>query len=61
MSFDAYISEFASEQVLSNEQIVALHNLLKDGVGNAREQLVKSNMRLVVKIANDYRNYGMDF
>jgi RNA polymerase primary sigma factor len=61
MSFDSYISEFASEQVLSNEQIVALHNLLKDGVGNAREQLVKSNMRLVVKIANDYRNYGMDF
>lgn len=61
MSFDAYISEFINEQVLSNEQIVALHNRLKNGVESAREQLVKSNMRLVVKIANDYRDYGMDF
>lgn len=61
MSFDAYISQFINEQVLSNEEIVSLHNLLKDGVESARERLVKSNMRLVVKIANDYRDYGMDF
>jgi RNA polymerase primary sigma factor len=61
MGFDAYVSQFTSEQVLSNEQIVVLHNLLKNGCESAREQLVKSNMRLVVKIANDYRNYGMDF
>ena len=61
MSFDTYISDFTSDQVLSNEQVVALHNLLKKGLESAREQLVKSNMKLVVKIANDYRNYGMDF
>ena len=59
--FDSYISQFASEQVLSNEQTVALHNLLKSGVESARAQLVRSNMRLVVKIANDYKRYGMDF
>ena len=61
MSFDTYISDFTSDQVLSNEEIVNLHNLLKKGMESAREQLVKSNMRLVLKIASDYRNYGMEF
>ena len=61
MSFDTYISDFTSEQVLSNEEIVNLHNLLKKGLEGAREQLVKSNMKLVLKIANDYRDYGMEF
>ena len=61
MGFDTYISDFTSDQVLSNEQVVALHNLLKKGLEGAREQLVRGNMKLVLKIANDYRNYGMDF
>lgn len=61
MSFDTYISDFTSDKVLSNEQVVNLHNLLKKGLESAREQLVKSNMKLVVKIANSYRNYGMEF
>ena len=61
MSFDTYISQFIGEQVLSNEQVVALHNLLKKGLEGAREQLVRGNMKLVVKIANSYRNYGMEF
>lgn len=59
MRFDAYLSQFASEQVLSNEQVASLHNLFKSGVESAREQLVKGNMKLVVKIANDYKRYGM--
>lgn len=58
---DTYLSQFASEKVLSNEAIVALHNLFKSGVESAREQLVKSNMKLVVKIANDYKYGRMDF
>ena len=61
MSFDTYISDFTSDKVLSNEEIVNLHNLLKKGMESAREQLVKSNMKLVMKIANSYRNYGMEF
>ena len=61
MGFDTYISDFTNGQVLSNEQVVALHNLLKKGLESAREQLVRGNMKLVLKIANDYRNYGMDF
>ena len=61
MGFDTYVSQFASDQVLSNEQVVALHNLLKKGLEGAREQLVRGNMKLVLKIANDYRNYGMEF
>ena len=61
MSFDTYVSQFASDQVLSNEQVVALHNLLKKGLEGAREQLVRGNMKLVLKISNDYRDYGMEF
>ena len=58
---NTYLSQFASEKVLSNEEIVALHNLFKSGQEGAREQLVRSNMRLVLKVANDYKWFGMDF
>ena len=59
MRFDAYLSQFASSDVLSNEEAVLLHSLFKSGHEGAREQLVRSNMRLVVKLANDYRRFGM--
>ena len=59
MSFDTYISQFASEKVVPNEEIVALHNLFKSGERQAFDMLVKSNMKLVVKIANDYKRFGM--
>lgn len=59
---DTYLSQFASEKVVPNEEIVALHNLFKSGERQAFDMLVKSNMRLVVKIANDYKRYSrMDF
>lgn len=59
MRFDTYLSQFASEKVLSNEEIIYLYSLFKSGQEGAREQLVKGNMKLVVKIANDYKRYGM--
>ena len=58
MSFDTYLSQFASSDVLSNEEAVLLHSLFKSGQEGAREQLVRRNMRLVVKIANDYRRFA---
>ena len=58
---DAYLSLFASEKVLSNEEILSLYSLFKSGVESAREKLFRSNMRLVLKIANDYKRYRMDF
>ena len=61
MSFDTYISQFASSDVLSNEEAVLLHSLFKNGERQAFDMLVKSNMRLVVKIANDYKYGRMDF
>lgn len=61
MSFDTYLSQFASSDVLSNEEIVSLYSLFKSGERQAFDMLVKSNMRLVVKIANDYKRYRMDF
>lgn len=59
MNFDTYISQFASEKVVPNEEIVALHNLFKSGERQAFDMLVKGNMKLVIKIANDYKRYGM--
>lgn len=56
-----YLSQFTSSDVLSNEEIVALHNLFKSGERQAFDMLVKSNMKLVVKIANDYKYGRMDF
>lgn len=61
MRFDAYLSQFASEKIMSNEEAVALHNLFKSGERRAFDMLVKSNMKLVVKIANDYKYGRMDF
>lgn len=61
MRFDAYLSQFASERVLSNEEIIYLYSLFKSGERQAFDMLVKSNMRLVLKVANDYRRFGMDF
>ncbi len=58
---DTYLSQFASEKILSNEEIVSLYSLFKSGQEGAREQLVKGNMRLVMKIANDYKYGRMDF
>ena len=58
---DAYLSQFASEKVLSNEETVSLYSLFKSGERQAFDMLVKSNMRLVVKIANDYKYGRMDF
>lgn len=59
MSFDTYISQFASEKVLSNEEIIYLYNLFKSGERQAFDMLVKGNMKLVVKVANDYKRFGM--
>ena len=61
MRFDAYLSQFASSNVLSNEETVSLYSLFKSGERQAFDMLVKSNMRLVVKIANDYKYGMMDF
>ena len=58
---DAYLSQFASEKVMSNEEIISLYNLFKSGERQAFDMLVKGNMKLVIKIANDYKYGRMDF
>ena len=45
--------DFAAEQALS-ERILA-------GDSGAKEKLIQANLRLVVKIAKSYANYGMSF
>lgn len=55
------VATFTTTNVLSNEEFVKLHNEYKNGSNGAFDTLVESNTRLVLKIAHDFKNYGMDF
>ena len=43
-----------------NEE-VRLASLIAQGCGQARDKLIRSNLRLVVKIAHDFKNLGLPF
>ena len=57
--FSAYMSKFSNVDVLTAEQELSLYNQLRNGIESARDELVRHNMRLVLKMANNYKNYGM--
>lgn len=57
--FNTYMSKFSNVDVLTAEQEASLCDLLGNGDESARDELVLHNMRLVMKIANRYRNCGM--
>ena len=64
MSFDVTLKEYLKEideaPLLSSEQEQSLGTLIvKENDPMAREQLVRSNLRLVVNIAKKYANRGM--
>jgi RNA polymerase primary sigma factor len=54
-----YLREIARFPVLTREQEQAVAHQLVAGVEGARERLIVSNLRLVVKIAQDYTDTGM--
>ena len=58
---DLYFSKIAEYAVLSKEDETALATRFLDtGDINVAHQLVRSNLRFVVKIAHEYRGYGLD-
>jgi RNA polymerase primary sigma factor len=54
-----YLSEIGKVQLLTREQEIELAARIKKGDKKAREEMIKANLRLVVKIARDYENLGL--
>ncbi len=58
-ALDAYLKEVARYSNLSHEETLELGRASRGGDAAAREVLVKSHLRLVVKIAHQYSGFGM--
>lgn len=51
--------EISKTPLLTAEEEIALAERIKNGDPEARSHMIKANLRLVVKIATDYANYGL--
>lgn len=53
------MNEIAKTDLLTIEEELELAERIKDGDSAARDHMIRANLRLVVKIAKDYSNYGL--
>ncbi len=58
-SLKLYLREISKTPLLTAEEELALSARIKNGDEEARSHMIRANLRLVVKIAQDYSNYGM--
>lgn len=58
-SLKLYLREISKTPLLTAEEEVSLAERIKNGDEKARTHMISANLRLVVKIAQDYSNYGM--
>ena len=54
-----YLQEIGKTPLLKPSEEVELAAQIQRGNHRAREQMIKANLRLVVKIAHDYANFGL--
>jgi len=54
-----YLREIGQVKLLTPEEEIELAARIKRGDKKAREQMIKANLRLVVKIAHDYEGLGL--
>jgi RNA polymerase primary sigma factor len=54
-----YLQEIGKTPLLTIDQEVELANRIRKGDEAARNQMIQANLRLVVKIASDYNNFGL--
>jgi RNA polymerase primary sigma factor len=54
-----YLREIGQVKLLTPQEEVELAARIKKGDKKARERMIKANLRLVVKIAHDYENFGL--
>ncbi|MDE0861368.1 MAG: sigma-70 family RNA polymerase sigma factor [Akkermansiaceae bacterium] len=58
-SLRVYMREISKTELLTPKEEIELAARIKKGDKKAREHMIKANLRLVVKIAQDYSNYGL--
>jgi len=58
-SLRVYLREISKTELLTPEQEIELADRISKGDANARAHMIRANLRLVVKIAQDYANYGL--
>ena len=58
-SISVYMREIAKTKLLTHEEEIELAARIAKGDERARARMIESNLRLVVKIAKDYSNYGV--
>lgn len=58
-SLRLYLREAGETPLLTPAEEISLAERIRHGDAAAREQMIKANLRLVVKIARDYDNLGM--
>jgi RNA polymerase primary sigma factor len=58
-SLKLYLREISKTPLLTIEEEIELAAKIKKGDQKARAHMINANLRLVVKIAQDYANYGM--
>lgn len=58
-SLRLYLREISKTELLTPEEEVKLAARIKKGDKKARSHMIRANLRLVVKIAQDYSNYGL--
>ena len=58
-AFNLYLREVGQTKLLTPQEEIDLARRIKKGDKKAREQMIKANLRLVVKIAREYEDYGM--
>jgi RNA polymerase primary sigma factor len=58
---DTYLVEINEVPLLTAEQEIELANRIADGDPQAREHMIRANLRLVVSIAKNYVNRGLPF
>ncbi len=58
-AFNLYLREVGQTPLLTPKEEIQLARRIRKGDMAAREHMIKANLRLVVKIARDYENYGL--
>jgi RNA polymerase primary sigma factor len=54
-----YLREIGRVKLLTPQEEIVLARRIRRGDKQAREQMIKANLRLVVKIARDYQGFGL--
>ena len=58
-AYTLYLREIGQTKLITPQEEIELAKRIQKGDDAAREEMIKANLRLVVKIARDYEEYGL--